>query len=42
MMKSQAFRAFTDRLQFLAGLSLVLLWLGVLRALAPNSPANFP
>jgi hypothetical protein len=39
MMKSQLFRAFTDRLQLL---SLVLLWLGVLRALPPNSPANFP
>jgi len=40
-MKIQVFRALMVRLQLLATLSLVMLWLGLLRIFAQDSP-NFP
>ncbi len=38
----QVFRAWMARLQLLAALSLVMLWLGLLRIFNMQAPPNFP
>ena len=41
-MKRNTFRAILGRLQAMGALSLVMVWLGVLRALPQDIPENFP
>jgi hypothetical protein len=41
-MKRSAFRATFERLQAIGVLSLVMVWLGVLRVLPQDIPKNFP
>jgi hypothetical protein len=41
-MKRNAIRAILGRLQAMGALSLVMVWLGVLRTLPQDIPKNFP
>ena len=41
-MKRNVFRAILGRLQTMGALSLVMVWLGVLRTLPQDIPKNFP
>ena len=41
-MKRNVFRAILGKLQAMGALSLVMVWLGVLRTLPQNIPKNFP
>jgi hypothetical protein len=41
-MKRNAFRSSVDRLQRLGFLSVVMVWLGLLRVLPQDFPKNFP
>jgi hypothetical protein len=41
-MKRNAFRAVLERVQAIGVLSLVMVWLGVLRTLPQDIPKNFP
>ena len=41
-MKRNVFRVILGRVQAMGALSLVMVWLGVLRALPQDIPKNFP
>jgi hypothetical protein len=41
-MKRNVFRVILERLQAIRALSLVMVWLGVLRTLPQDIPKNFP